>query len=108
MGKLDQLKTNSAQLKEQVAQLQAELADLAKSQAEMDKIRAEEKANYATTKEDLEQGIRGVRMALKVLNEYYDNQEGSGQGASTGIVALLEVCESDCTKALQESKMQEA
>merc|ERR1719326_2492347 len=47
-------------------------------------------------------------MALKVLNDYYDNQEGSGSGASTGIIALLEVCESDFTKAFQELKMQEA
>merc|ERR1719487_249504 len=48
-------------------------------------------------------------MALKVLRDYYDqNQEGSAQGASTGIISLLEVCESDFTKALQELKQHEA
>merc|ERR1711998_719558 len=52
-------------------------------------------------------GIDGVRMALKVLRDFYDNQEGS-QGASTGIIYLLEVCESDFTKALQELKAHEA
>merc|ERR1719487_3208123 len=48
-------------------------------------------------------------MALKVLRDYYDqNQEGSAQGASTGIISLLEVCESDFTRALQELKQHEA
>merc|ERR1712139_65743 len=58
---------------------------------------------------DLEQGVDGVRMALKVLRNFDDqNQEGSAQGASTGIISLLEVCESDFTKALQELKAHEA
>eukprot|EP00747_Dinoflagellata_sp_TGD_P122077 gnl/TRDRNA2_/TRDRNA2_173548_c0_seq1.p1 gnl/TRDRNA2_/TRDRNA2_173548_c0~~gnl/TRDRNA2_/TRDRNA2_173548_c0_seq1.p1 ORF type:complete len:706 (-),score=232.57 gnl/TRDRNA2_/TRDRNA2_173548_c0_seq1:172-2289(-) len=106
--KLDQLKADSAKLKGQVAELQQELADLAKSQVEMDKMRAEEQANFATTKEDLEKGIDGVRLALKALRDFYDNEEGSAQGASTGIISLLEVCESDFTKALQELKAEEA
>merc|ERR1739848_861842 len=94
--KLDLLKKKKKKQKDQIAELQQELADLAKSQVEMDKIRAEEKANFDTASKDLEQGIGGVRMALKVLREYYDKEEeGSAQGASTGIIALLEVCESD-------------
>merc|ERR1712159_648444 len=34
--------------------------------------------------------------------------EGSAQGASTGIISLLEVCESDFVQALEEAKTQEA
>merc|ERR1712072_446326 len=51
----------------------------------------------------MDQGIQGVRMALKILREYYDKkEEGSAQGASTGIIALLEVVESDFSKGLAE------
>merc|ERR1739847_124257 len=88
---------------------QQELADLAKSQAEMDKMRLEEKAAFQSNKADMDQGIQGVRMALRVLREYYDKkEEGSAQGASTGIIALLEVVESDFSKSLSEMKIAEA
>jgi len=57
----------------------------------------------------LEQGIDGIGMALKVLRDYYNKgDEGSSQGASTGIISLLEVAESDFMKALAEAKQEEA
>merc|ERR1712025_1190415 len=74
-----------------------------------DQMRREEKATFQSNKADLDQGIQGVRMALKVLREYYDKkEEGSAQGASTGIFALLEVVESDFSKALAEMTTAEA
>merc|ERR1719321_2250796 len=58
----------------------------------MDQMRMEEKATFTSNQADLDKGVEGVRLALKVLSEYYDqNHEGSAQGASTGIIALLEV-----------------
>merc|ERR1712185_891133 len=75
----------------------------------MDKMRREEKATFQSNKRELDQGIQGVRMALKILREYYDKkEEGSSQGASTGIFALLEVVESDFSKALAEMTTAEA
>merc|ERR1712187_475751 len=71
---IDSMSAKSAQLKEEVALLQKELSALATTQAEMDKLRAEEKATYESNKADMEQGIKGVKIALKVLTEYY----GSG------------------------------
>merc|ERR1719217_1278392 len=95
----------SAKLKEEVATLEKELSELAKAQAEMDKIRAEEKAVYDKNSAEMEKGIKGVKLALKVLRDYYaksDKAHSSADGAGSGIIGLLEVCESDFTKGLAE------
>merc|ERR1719248_149997 len=68
---IDSMSAKSAKLKEQVAVLQKELADLAKAQAEMDKLRAEEKAVFETNSAEMTKGIEGVKMALKILRDYY-------------------------------------
>merc|ERR1719203_1545320 len=69
--KIDQMSAQSAKLKEEVASLQKALAELAASQAEIDKIRQSEKAAYNKNKPEMEKGLAGIKMALKVLNEYY-------------------------------------
>merc|ERR1719387_1429332 len=97
--KINQAKSRSAKLKQEVATLQEELANLASSQAEMDKMRSEEKATFLKNEGDLEQGISGVKQALKVLNDYYS---GKGKGSSAAILSLLEVAESDMSKDLSE------
>merc|ERR1711957_148827 len=54
---------------------------------------------------DMEQGVNGVKLALKVLREYYsgdDKAHASNDGAGSGIIGLLEVCESDFSKDLAE------
>jgi len=103
--KIDSNEARSAKLKEEVATLQKELAAVAKAQAEMDKLRAEEKAAFDKNSAEMEKGIKGVQLALKVLNEYYakaDKAHSSSDGAGSGIIGLLEVCESDFTKGLAE------
>merc|ERR1719324_1100256 len=103
--KIDAQNAKSAKLKAEVAELEKELAALAKSQAEADKIRAEEKAAFDTNSAEMEKGIEGVKLALKVLNEYYSKEgkaHGSADGAGSGILGLLEVCEADFTKGLSE------
>jgi len=102
---IDSQTAKSAKLKEEVAALQKELAALAKAQAEMDKLRAEEKAAFDKNSAEMEKGVKGVQLALKVLNEYYakaDKAHGSADGAGSGIIGLLEVCESDFSKGLAE------
>merc|ERR1712039_39235 len=69
--KIDQMQARSAQLKSEVAGLQKALAELAAAQAEMNKMRAEENAAFKTNKADMEQGLEGVKLALKILREYY-------------------------------------
>merc|ERR1740123_1805034 len=102
---IDKASARSAQLKEEVARLQKELADLAASQAEMDKLRSQENADYKANRADMEQGLAGIKLALKVLREYYsknDKAHAAAQGAGEGIIGLLEVIESDFTKTLAE------
>merc|ERR1719281_483431 len=103
--KIDAAKARSAQLKEEVATLQKELAELAKMQAEMDKLREEEKAAYEKNRPELEKGVEGVKLALKILREYYakeDKAHSAAEGAGGTIIGLLEVVESDFTKLLAE------
>merc|ERR1719217_1218945 len=102
---IDSMTAKSAKLKEEVATLQKELAALAKAQAEMDKLRAEEKAAFDKNSAEMKKGLEGVKLALKVLNEYYAKEgksHSSADGAGSGIIGLLEVCESDFSKGLAE------
>merc|ERR1719454_2412894 len=103
--KLDQMTSRSAQLKEEVASLEKALAAVAASQAAADKLRQEEHSVFTKNKAEMEQGIEGVQMALKVIRDYYaadGKAHSAADGASSGIVGVLEVCLSDFTKGLAE------
>jgi hypothetical protein len=102
--KIDQMSTRSAKLKEEVAALQKALADLMSAQAAMDKLRVEESEAFKKNKAELEQGLEGVKLALKVLSDYYDSDaaHNAAEGAGSSIIGLLEVAESDLEKELAE------
>jgi hypothetical protein len=127
--KIDQSAAKSAALKEDVKGLQVELATFAKQQADMDKIRSESHAAYVQAKAGLEEGLDGVRKALSVLREYYGGSaallQGDGSfsalmqqpaipelhskamGASSSIIGILEVVESDFAKNLAAEETEE-
>jgi len=108
--KIAQKSAQSAKLKEEVATLQNELATLAKEQGEMDKMRQEENAAYSKNKPEMEKGLEGISLALKVLRDYYAKEDGdhdSAGGAASGIIGLLEVAESDFTKGIAEMTAEE-
>jgi len=106
--KIAQDKSASIKLKQQVATLQKELAGMASAKAEADKLRAEENAAFTKNSAEMQQGVTGVQTALKVLKEYYaKGSADSAQGAGSGIIGLLEVCESDFTKGLTEMTAEE-
>merc|ERR1719408_645548 len=95
---IDSQNAKSAKLKEEVATLGKELSELAAAQAEMDKVRAEEKAVFDVNSAEMEKGIKGVKLALKVLKDYYakaDKAHSSADGSGSGIIGLLEVAEAD-------------
>merc|ERR1719322_1566423 len=103
-SKIDQMTAKSAQLKEEVAGLNNALAALAKSGAEMKEIREQEHTDFTKNSAEMEQGLKGVKIALKVLRDYYsqDAAHAAGEGGGATIIGLLEVVESDFTKGLAE------
>jgi len=109
-AKIDKEKAESVTLKDEVASLQATLSELMKEQAEMDKARLEEHDSFVKVKIDLEDGLKGIRAAVKILRDYYADN-GSAHKKSTGsgssIIGLLEVVESDISKTLAEAITQE-
>jgi len=103
-SKIDQMTARSAQLKEEVAGLNSALAALAAAGAEMVQMRKQENKDYVQNKADMEQGLEGVKLALKVLREYYaqDKAHAAAEGAGANIIGLLEVVESDFSKGVAE------
>jgi len=102
---IDKMSSRIAVLEEEVAQLTKELADIAASKASYDSWFKESEDTYTSTKADMEKGIDGVKLALKILTEYYasdDKSHAAAGGAASGIIGLLEVVESDFTKGLAE------
>jgi hypothetical protein len=108
--KIAQDKAASAKLKEEVATLQSELAAMAKAKAEADQLRSDNKAAFVKNSAEMKMGIEGVKKALSVLKDYYakgDKSHSAAEGAGSGIISLLEVCESDFTKGLTEMTAEE-
>mmetsp|Transcript_18130 Transcript_18130/g.42678 ORF Transcript_18130/g.42678 Transcript_18130/m.42678 type:complete len:700 (-) Transcript_18130:550-2649(-) len=121
-SKIDMAAAKAAGLKASVKELQEELANLAQEQAEMDRMRQESHADYVQAKADLEQGLAGVRSALRILREYYGGAallQGAAvqpdlpelhkkaTGAGQSIIGILEVVESDFAKGLAAEETQE-
>jgi len=103
-NKIDKLVSKSAGLKAEVSELQTALSTLSEAKANATAIRKKESAIFKKTEPELEQGLEGVKIALKVLRDYYGEQ---GAGAATGIIGMLEVVDSDFTKNLAEIRVAE-
>jgi len=67
-------------------------------------LREVEGEAYKKNRAELEQGLDGVKLALKVLSDYYDSDasHNAAEGAGSSIIGLLEVAESDLEKELAE------
>merc|ERR1719359_1516988 len=78
-----------------------------------------EHEEYVAVKAELEEGLEGIQMALKVLRDYYAKADaafvqedtvsahGKASGAASGIIGLLEVAESDFSKNLEDVNTEE-
>jgi len=107
--RIDQQSAKSAKLKEEVSVLQSELSKLARAQAAMDKLRIEQKSTYTAARAEQAKGLEGVKLAMKVLREYYasDAAHNAASGAGGGIIGLLETIESDVTKTIASMDSEE-
>jgi len=118
-SKIDKAKSASSMLKDEVATIQQELLDIVKSMGEADELRSKEAKIYQESKSDMEQGLEGVRIAMKVLRDYYSaaalvQRQPASPGtfskatdSGAGIISMLEVIESDMGKSLANIEMNE-
>eukprot|EP00930_Biecheleria_cincta_P086456 TRINITY_DN75739_c0_g1_i1.p1 TRINITY_DN75739_c0_g1~~TRINITY_DN75739_c0_g1_i1.p1 ORF type:complete len:678 (+),score=214.36 TRINITY_DN75739_c0_g1_i1:73-2106(+) len=104
-NRIDVAASKSAGLKAEVSELQQALSSLAEAKGNATKIRNKEKTFFTKNEPELEQALEGVKNALKVLRDYYGEQD---VGAATGIVAMLETVESDFAKNLAEMRVAES
>mmetsp|Transcript_87339 Transcript_87339/g.154839 ORF Transcript_87339/g.154839 Transcript_87339/m.154839 type:complete len:690 (-) Transcript_87339:106-2175(-) len=105
-GKVEQRVSRVAKLQDEIKTHHQELVDVATSQAEMDKIRREERAFFEKEQPKVKAGLEGVKLAIKVLRDFYSGKKANGKGGA-GIIAMLEVAESDFSKNLAEMVTEE-
>jgi len=106
--KVDSQTSEAMNGREHIVVLQKELLAIMKTQEEVDHLRKGEHARYQTAKPELEQGESGIKKALQVLREYYSQDEEKSllqverkqEGAGATIIGILEVVESDFSKAI--------
>lgn len=94
--KAHQKAARASKLKDRAASLQKELAAIAKAKAEASQLRLEQETAFNKNRAEMQKGLDGIRLALKIMKEHY----GNSFGAEGGIVSLLEVVESDFQKGL--------
>jgi len=104
-NRIDKVVSKSAGLKSEVSELKDALSSLMDAKSKATKIRSKESGLFKKNEPEIQQGLEGVKIALKALREYYGNQD---QGAATGIVGMLEVVESDFAKQLAEMRVAES
>eukprot|EP00933_Yihiella_yeosuensis_P028994 TRINITY_DN22735_c4_g1_i1.p1 TRINITY_DN22735_c4_g1~~TRINITY_DN22735_c4_g1_i1.p1 ORF type:complete len:654 (-),score=238.17 TRINITY_DN22735_c4_g1_i1:329-2290(-) len=103
-AKIDKKDSKATTLASEVAQLKKDLAELATLQAEMEADRQKEKKIFEETQKNLSDGLEGVNTALKILRDFYGSKNTD---AATGVLSLLEVVQSDFSRAEVESQTEE-
>jgi len=127
---IEEAASDVAKLNQQRTELLNEISGVESSQGEMDALRKEEHDTFHKVSKELNEGLAGIGTALKVLRDFYsqNDEEGAsliqdmgasmetatrsratygGSGGGTAIIGLLEVCQSDFSKGLSEAEAEE-
>lgn len=106
--RIEKMTGKSKRLEEDVKELKIEELLLTKSSAEMQVLYRKDRALYEETKGTVEQALRGVQTAIKVLKDYYSNNDSaSAGGAANNIIGLLEATETKLNSWLMDVKADE-
>jgi len=117
--RIEKANAGVATLKQQVSELNNALANIAKSQKQLDAQRAAEHEEFTKAHADFQQGVDGIRSALRILREYYQTDgaslvqepstsvHGASADSGNGIISILEVAESVFARSLAESQAAE-
>jgi|Transcript_62179 chromosome segregation ATPase len=76
---IDTMAADMANLDQEIKGLDEKVAEIASSQDELDKAQAEEEADFKAIKEDLQEGLAALKVALKVLRRYFGEQADKGE-----------------------------
>jgi len=116
--RIERANAGVATLKQQIAELNGALSSIAQSQKEMDAMRKKEHEEFTKAHKDFEDGLQGIRSALKILREYYSQGGAFLQAPATsvhsassdsgkGIISILEIAESDFARSIAEASAAE-
>jgi len=116
--RIERANAGVATLKQQIAELNGALSAIAQSQKEMDAMRKKEHEEFTKAHKDFEDGLQGIRSALKILREYYSQGGAFLQAPATsvhsassdsgkGIISILEIAESDFARSIAEASAAE-
>lgn len=100
---IDQASAKGKKLKGVISTLQRQISAMTRAQELARQLREEEHKSFIENKQVMEEGLHGVRQALKLLQEHYSAASDKTlltQGASGGIIGMLEVVEADLSDGL--------
>merc|ERR1719460_252745 len=131
-AEMAKLEATRDKLNEEIAILDEEIGELKAARDKATKIRAIEKAENEETIKTASEGLKAIEMAMDILTKFYktaakatvlaqgpmDDAPDSGfksgeaytgaQGASTGIIGMMEVIKSDFERTIKVTEEEEA
>jgi len=112
-SRIEQAKALVTKVTSDIRTLQKETGRLLEMQQEADAMRQKEHITFLEAKKDYEDGVEGVKLALKVLREYYAQSDDDSfiqaqttfklkKADASGIIGMLEVTEADFSRSLAD------
>merc|ERR1719269_478132 len=133
-SEMAELEARRDTLREEIVVLEEEIADLKAARAKATKLREAESAENAATVEEAHAGLEAINQAIDIMEKFYktavkntvlaqqkgpaDDAPDAGfkageaykgaQGASTGIIGMMDVIKTDFERTISETEKAEA